>query len=445
MTNIAIIVLDTLRKDTFDEHFDWMIGERFDNAWSTSHWTVPAHASLFTGRYASDAGVHARAQHLDWEGKVLAERLARAGYRTRAFSTNSHITPYFDFDRGFDHFECRQRANLHDDRLLRLSEEFQGTRTQYPKQALETLIKVARGEFDIGPSVKKMYRHLYNEYPILPSVSETSAGEALSYVRETEFGTDEFLFMNLMDVHGPYKPPVRYQRRYYSGDDVADRGMATFSDNPGNGDAARDAYEDCARYLSDILKKILDELDDFDYVITLSDHGESFGEDGVWAHIYGLNPVLTQVPLVVRGPERTTTRHETPVDLLDVYATIMDVAGLDPDPNTAGRSLREEIPIRPCLTEYHGITHADKVKKIGQYGLSDAEVAAYDEPRFGLALPPNYYRHETLNEVSVIGKTDYDDPAGLLEELKAERPELDRTERELGEDVKSQLSQLGYL
>jgi arylsulfatase A-like enzyme len=292
-------------------------------------------------------------------------------------------------------------------------------------------------------SLKKMYRHLSNRYPILPSVAGTSAGEALSYVRETKFGSDEFLFMNLMDVHGPYNPPLRYQRHRYSRADITANGMDTFSDGPVNPEVMRDAYEDCARYLSDKLRAIVGELSDFDYVITLSDHGESFGEDGVWAHIYGLHPSLTHVPLVVRGPDRTTATRETPVDLLDVYATILDIAGIDTE--TEGRPLLGELPSRPCLTEYHGITHGDKLDQLRDYGLSDAEVKKIDEPRFGVSLPPNYYRYETLDSTSVVGDTEYEDPEALLQELKSARPDLDRTETELEEDVKSQLSQLGYL
>lgn len=56
MGNIALVVLDTLRKDLFDAHFGWMPGERFEHAWSTTHWTAAAHASLFTGLYPSEAG-----------------------------------------------------------------------------------------------------------------------------------------------------------------------------------------------------------------------------------------------------------------------------------------------------------------------------------------------------------------------------------------------------
>jgi arylsulfatase len=443
MTNIALIVLDTLRKDTFNDHFDWMTGIRFENAWSTSHWTVPAHASLFTGQYASDAGVHARAQHLDYEGETLAESLSAADYRTRGFSTNGHITPYFEFDRGFDEFECRLQAKQHDDRLIRLSEQFQGPLSKRPKELLRTFRGIARGEFDIGPSLRKMYRNLADEYPLLPSVAGTSAREALSYVRETEFETDEFLFMNLMDVHAPYNPPLRYQRHRYSGADSMVRGMDTFSDKPVDPGVTRNAYEDCARYLSDKLRAIVNELDDFDYIITLSDHGESFGEDGVWAHPYGLHPSLTHVPLVIRGPDRTTNSRGTPVDLLDVYTTVLDIAGITTE--SAGRPLLGELPPRPCLTEYHGITHTDKLNQLREYGLSDAEVAEIDEPRFGVSLPPNYYRYEALNSTNVMGETEYEDPETLLEELKSARLSLDRTGPALADEVKSQLSQLGYL
>lgn len=443
MTNIALIVLDTLRKDTFDEYFDWLSGIRFENAWSTSHWTVPAHASLFTGQYASDVGVHARAQYLDYEDKTLAEKLQQEGYRTRGFSTNSHITPHFNFDRGFNEFNCEMRAKKYNDRLFSLSEQFQPPRSNYPKQAIKSALGVVRGEFAIRSSLEKMYRHLSSHYPTLPSATGTSAGKALSYIREVEFGSDEFLFVNLMDVHGPYNPPLRYQRRRYSRSDIMTKGMETFSDKTVAPEAARDAYEDCARHLSDKLQKIIDELDNFDYIITLSDHGESFGEDSVWAHIYGLHPSLTQIPLVITGPDRKTSTEETTVNLLDVYATILDIAEVDDE--TEGRPLLNSISTRPCLTEYHGITHEKKLEKLQEYGVSDTEIAAIDEPRFGMSLPPSYYRYETLNDTSVVGESEYEDPEALLEELKTARPALNRTGHELGEAMESQLSQLGYL
>ncbi len=65
--DIALVVLDTLRKDYFEEEFEWLhsTGTYFDNGWSTSHWTIPAHASLFSGRYACEIGTGAKKSAFD--------------------------------------------------------------------------------------------------------------------------------------------------------------------------------------------------------------------------------------------------------------------------------------------------------------------------------------------------------------------------------------------
>lgn len=103
--SIAVVVLDTLRKDAFDEYFDWLHGRRFENAWSPSHWTTPVHAWMHTGRYSNETGVYADRQQFDCEYTSLAEDLQAAEYQTRYLSCNVNVTPYFGFDRRFDEFE----------------------------------------------------------------------------------------------------------------------------------------------------------------------------------------------------------------------------------------------------------------------------------------------------------------------------------------------------
>ena len=102
--NVALVVLDTLRFDAFHEQFDWLPGIRFTNAWATSHWTVPVHASLFAGKYPSELGVHVDNQALDCPEPVIAEQLSETDYTTRAFASNIILARPFGFDRGFDEY-----------------------------------------------------------------------------------------------------------------------------------------------------------------------------------------------------------------------------------------------------------------------------------------------------------------------------------------------------
>jgi arylsulfatase A-like enzyme len=102
MSKIALVVLDTLRKDAFDNHFDWLPGARFDRAWSTSHATVPSHASLFTGLYPSETGVYGTGEMFDFPSQSLAELLSESGIQSDGFSCNPFISDTFGFTRGFE-------------------------------------------------------------------------------------------------------------------------------------------------------------------------------------------------------------------------------------------------------------------------------------------------------------------------------------------------------
>ncbi|MFC7081418.1 sulfatase-like hydrolase/transferase [Halorussus caseinilyticus] len=103
--NLGLVVLDTLRHDVYDDvmgDLSSLADHTFERTYSTSRWTVPAHASLFTGLYPSEVGVGARSRHLTTPRRTLAERLSSAGYDTAALSNNVHIDSFFDFDRGFE-------------------------------------------------------------------------------------------------------------------------------------------------------------------------------------------------------------------------------------------------------------------------------------------------------------------------------------------------------
>ncbi|HET7324961.1 MAG TPA: sulfatase-like hydrolase/transferase [Halococcus sp.] len=443
MAQIALVVLDTLRKDVFDEQFSWLPGKRFENAWSTSHWTVPAHASLFTGKYASDIGVHARSHHLDCDDPTLAESLKRQGYRTTAFSANGHIVPYFDFDRGFDEFVQYGRADRNEDDLFPWSEYLSSTNLPTPLSGFGAFWHSIIGAYDTRQSFAKLRWGLQQKYPSLLGVGATSVTGAHEFVRDMEFSDDEFLFLNLMEVHAPYLSPRKYHSERYSSDDVMLSWRETFSNNDdGDYETVRQAYTDSARYLSNEYHKLFDELSSFDYVVTLSDHGEMFGEDGIVEHCYGVSPELTHIPLVVSGQTIDDETVTAPVSIIDVHRTVLDAASVDSISN--GQSLLGDFESRDCLTEYHGFTHKDRLESLRAKEIDPETITAYDEPRYGLVRGSSYI-YETFDDIIVNGDSDETELRAALMDARESANPPKYEDNDIEDDVHSRLEKLGYV
>jgi len=78
------------------------VGTVFDAAISPASWTLPAHASLFTGRYPWEHGTIWDGSRLEPSYRTIAEEAHEAGYRTAAFSSNPLISPKTGLSRGFE-------------------------------------------------------------------------------------------------------------------------------------------------------------------------------------------------------------------------------------------------------------------------------------------------------------------------------------------------------
>jgi arylsulfatase A-like enzyme len=436
--NVAVVVLDTLRKDAFERHFDWLPGQRFDNAWAPSHWTVPVHGSLFTGLYPSETGVYARQPSLRCERPVLAEQLAEAGYTTRAFSCNPYVSPVFDYDRGFEEFTGSWRLKQLDPTLFDWNTFISETQGEGPTRYLKALSRCLREDCRTIPSLRHGAQMKLRGWDRFGGIDDDGAAAALEYVQNATFGSEEFLYVNLMEAHTPYDPPEEYNT-VDATHGLSLEAMLFEEDTAIDAEAVRQAYDDCVRYLSDVYEDIFAVLaDQFDYVITLSDHGELLGEHGGWMHGYGLYSELTNVPLCVHGPETETETADELVSLLDIHATVLDLTTGDDSPR--GRSVLGESHTDSCLTEYHGFT-AQKIEKFRQMAIPERRLNRYDQPFRGLARQ-NYYGFETPDGFVERGEDDGQ------ELLQAFVDDLDTSERrddeELSDDVLTHLEDLGY-
>jgi len=442
--NIAIVVLDTLRKDAFDRHFDWLNGTRYENAWSTSHWTPPSHASLFTGRYGSELGVHGKSKHMDCSELTISELLQREGWNTRGYSNNVHISHWFNFDRGFDEFHNDEHG---DDLGFNWAEFISNHRHDGPARYFKLFQKVYESDAPTIPTLKQGMKIKLEDLGIIDgSTRDSGATETLRWIRQTSWNSSgEFLFINLMEAHAPYDAPKEYQTVDPT---TIDGPKATITGSPeADVDHIKTAYDDCVKYLSDIYKKIHNELtNEFDVIVTVSDHGEAFGEYGGWEHFSGLWPAVTHIPLVISTSGSVDEPIETgaPVSLLDVHATVCSYARINPVDGSRGHSLDSVFDRTNHLIETHGLLSTAR-ERLAEEGISETVLDQYDVELRGVA-DNGGYTFENFDGELTDHNGGVDDAKCIIEKLATQinARNTEGSEFDVPDHVENRLKDLGY-
>jgi arylsulfatase A-like enzyme len=319
--NLVLIVLDTVRADHLALYgYNRVTTPRLDafvrkcatlhtEAYATSSWTLPSHASLFTGLYPSQHGAyHCRtktpgnaalctathSQPLRPDVPTLAERLAARGYQTGAITANALFLQYpFGLDRGFSHYDDRWGPQVRPLLLLQLA---------------------------------GFVPHLghWNHRS-----AETITDQALDWIAARASDRPFFLFLNYMDAHAPYLPPPPYNKAF--GDqqplDAYTPPMSMYSL----------LYDRKLLYLDEHVARLLSAMEaqgllDNTFLIITADHGEGFGEHGFWWHGRTLYGEVLRVPLYVKPAGACRPgRSEKRLTGLDVHRLALRAAGLETD------------------------------------------------------------------------------------------------------------------
>ncbi len=317
-------------------------GVRCAGAFATSCWTLPSHASLFTGRWPHQLAV-------DWNTPMrtdvptLAEYLASRGYDTAGFVANlDYCSRETGLARGFAHYE---------DFPINLREIF--TRCLAFDRRLDVAIQVVAldvlVEDALGRSPRWEVRS--NEH----AKDATAVNGAFLAWLDGQRGRRRpfFAFLNFNDAHTPYTVPDRsvpgFGLRPSSARDqktlVTWNALPMASRTPRAVQLATDVYDDAIAALDRRLGDLLSELDrrgvlDDTLVIVTADHGEHLGDHGLFFHGCSLFRQLVQVPLVIVGKDVPAGRVVAEsLSLRDVPATIIGLLGLGSDAPLPGRSL----------------------------------------------------------------------------------------------------------
>ncbi|MGH9870467.1 MAG: sulfatase [Candidatus Polarisedimenticolia bacterium] len=345
--NAVMIVIDTLRADHVSSYgyptvttprIDDLAsgGVRFANVYSSSSWTVPAVASLFSGMPLSAHGTGALNTRFT-VSRTLAETLSERGIVTVGFSSNPLVSSLYGFDRGFHTF-----VSYRDGLVSPIVDYAEGT-------TLGRLLmrRIDGDRLAVDASLRWLEEH-----------------------REDRF----LLYLHLFAPHRPYEPPDEQRDRFvnpaYRGIEFS--GAAQDSTLPT--DTLRNVlerYDAEIAYADSLVGEVVDCLGRLGIsrstaVIVTSDHGEAFGERGQWEHGRTLYAEETRIPLIFKDPRTAssgvifeavsiTDLHPTLLSLMDVSSPNSQL-GVDlmPAIQRVSAGLPADVADHPVISEILG-------------------------------------------------------------------------------------------
>jgi arylsulfatase A-like enzyme len=355
--NVLLIVLDTVRADKLSLYgYPRETSPRlaalahrgvvFDQARAAAPWTLPSHASLFTGRWPHELGVGGN-RPLDGTYPTLAEFLARHGYAAAGFVGNTYFcNSWYGLARGFAHYEDYYEQNV----LISPGEAFRCAAIG------RWLIRLAGTAYNVRPDTASTHKD-----------AERVNRDFLRWLGARRArGRPFFAFLNYIDAHDPYLTPPGFDRHFgirpetpADFDLIRNLGHRRKHSLKGRDLALiRDAYDDCLAYLDEQIGRLFDALErdgvlGRTLVVVTADHGEQIGERGFFGHGMSLYSHEIRVPLLILGPSGVPAgrRVAGAVSLRDVAATVAERLGLAGASPLPGRSLArswEPTPAPPA-------------------------------------------------------------------------------------------------
>jgi len=350
--NIILIVLDTMRRDYLEcynpavktPNLKKMCEDSvvYLDAIAPSSWTIPSHASMFTGKFVSNHGIHETHESKRWEdmhekmkifkGNTLAEELSALGYNTAGITANSYVGPGTGFDRGFKHMMYNGGitdylySKLNDNVIRPISLKVRGGR----KEILKKTLSLKANPIEIFSYYRK-YRHLLGRLKEEGFPVRKDGDNIIRTLKNSSFESPAFFFLNFMEVHEPYKNILERYGANFRVFMKALFGDLVFTQKDIE-DIRKDYLEESLlldTYLGDLFSFIKSQgIYDDSLIIVTSDHGQSLVEHGFFGHGIYLYDELVRVPLIIKYPSRFNRKGFSGgyFNIKDLYSLILSFA-----------------------------------------------------------------------------------------------------------------------
>jgi arylsulfatase A-like enzyme len=355
--NVLLVVLDTARADSVGTRHDTAFaqlsrrGRGYSRAVAPAPWTLPSHASLFSGlrpglhgvtgaSVMTSTGVHSPRQRIHGlADRWLPMDLKRRGYATFAASANPWVGEAVGLTQGFDTvFEAWRHAPL-----PKLSDPLSGPSRSGLAARVHAAEVYARRTIGIGDG---------------GAAASLDAFER--FLGEKQSGEPFFAFFNVMEPHAPYAPPRGHDTlalrrrpaaikavRRWNADRMLAFCMGRQEIPPDELDLLRELYRGEISYTDAWLARLFEGLDHRGQlgdalVIVTADHGENLGEHHLLSHVMSMHETLLHVPLAISGPSVPRGSEGAPVGLTSIRDTVLAATHGDwLDPAAAGAVIAE--------------------------------------------------------------------------------------------------------
>ena len=336
---VVLVTLDTTRRDAIPPFGDraescpniasFVTGSTvFRDAWATSPWTLPTHASIFTGLYPRQHGAGVSEPRLERKHRTLAELFRTAGYVTVGFAGGELCSSKWGLAQGFD---------------------------------------------------------LYVDPDGFETRGDQMTDEVFSVLDDIPTGQPYFLFVNYFDPHALYRAPEPFASRtgVPARADAIDDPLWKALAVSGSGDVWRRviageapagsdelrwleaAYAAEVSFMDHQIGRLLEKLRarselDEAMVVIVADHGEFLGEHGFFSHGCRLDHELTWIPLIVKWPGQTRGASSNDmVSQIDLFATLGALVGAVPPEGSMAVDLAGPAPRDRTLfmEEHESIVH----------------------------------------------------------------------------------------
>jgi arylsulfatase A-like enzyme len=434
--NIVLITLESLRTDHLEvlggarstaPYLEALGGEAvvYEDAHAVTSWTLASHASIFTGLYPTAHRTTGPKSRLNDSYTTLAEILSENGYQSAGVASGPYLTTAYNLHQGFE---------LYDDS---------------PAEAVDL-----DAHADVtNPQMESLLEEFLN--------------------RQRDPTRPFFLFAYYWDPHYDYIPPPPYDEMFVDDEceavdvteyEATNRVHARI--RPGQLRFVISQYDGEIRWTDESLGKLFRLLkekglwEDTAVVVT-SDHGEEFFDHGHKGHKHNLYAETVRVPLIIKYPRgRPRGRDARLVSLVDLFPTILDLAGVTSPVPHQGRSLIGPPPDSERAI-YHELLSIFFFPRPGKSGMTKRveEWFAVRQGDYKLITVPRKRRVELYHvledpeekvDVAAAETAKVKELLEMLDRWQSRTQELSRGPAEAGEaeldpDALERLRSLGYL